>query len=216
MVRSPSKFRFPKGRKGARGRELDQLPPSALVGSGLPGGQSHCATEHGVDEHSPQQHLSSCPLLGREATDHPCPPHPGTSREPGLEPGSTPWAEVQSSHTHSWFSILCISSLILMAVVSSSSSSSGFREASLSDSEVSSSLTCLRSRFRPTEAGTLTGDKCRDYRNEAGSEVRSRWLGGDGGERNGGGTERKGKRERQKERKEEKREREREREMGSL
>lgn len=98
-----------------------------------------------------------------------------------------------------------------MAVVSSSSSSSGFREASLSDSEVSSSLTCLRSRFRPTEAGTLTGDKCRDYRNEAGSEVRSRELGGDGGERNGGGTERQGKRERQKERKEEKRERERER-----
>lgn len=76
--------------------------------------------------------------------------------------------------THSWFSILCISSLILMAVVSSSSSSSGFLEASLSDSDVSSSLTCLRSRFRPTEAGTLTGDKCRDYRNEAGSEVGSR------------------------------------------
>lgn len=214
MVRSPSKFRFPKGRKGARGRELDQLPLSALAGSGLPGGHSHCATEHGVNEHSPQQHLSSCPLLGREATDHPCPPHPRTSREPGLEPGSTPRAEVQSSRTHSWFSILCISSLILMAVVSSSSSSSGFREASLSDSEVSSSLTCLRSRFRPTEAGTLTGDKCRDYRNEAGSEVRGRRLGGDGGERNGGGTERRGKRERQKERKEEKRERERE--MGSL
>lgn len=91
-----------------------------------------------------------------------------------LEPRSTLAAEVRSSRTHSWFSILCISSLILMAVVSSSSSSSGFREASLSDRDVSSSLTCLRSRFRPTEAGTLTGDKCRDYRNEAGSEVRSR------------------------------------------
>lgn len=83
-------------------------------------------------------------------------------------------ARVRPGRTHSWFSILCISSLILMAVVSSSSSSSGFLEASLSDSDVSSSLTCLRSRFRPTEAGTLTGDKCRDYRNEAGSEVGSR------------------------------------------
>jgi len=96
-------------------------------------------------------------------------------------------AGVRLGHTHSWFSILCISSLILMAVVSSSSSSSGFLEASLSDSEVSSSLTCFRSRFRPIEAGTLTGDKCRDYRNEAGSEVRSRQLRGDGGRRNGGG-----------------------------
>lgn len=135
----------------------------------------------------------------------PCPPHPG--HQLGAQ-----WcgAEAWSSRTHSWFSILCISSLILMAVVSSSSSSSGLREASLSDSEVSSSLTCLRSRFRPTEAGTLTGDKCRDYRNEAGSKVGSRQLGGDGGERNGRGTERQGKerkKNRKKSRKEEKRER---------
>lgn len=59
---------------------------------------------------------------------------------------------------------------MLMAVVSSSPSS-GFLEVSLSDSEVSSSLTCFRSRFRPAAPGTLMGDKCRDYRNKAGCKV---------------------------------------------
>lgn len=165
---------FPKGRKGSRGRELDQLPPTAQVGSGLPGGSvpPRCRAQ-GVG--TLRQHLPSHPPLGRGARAHPCPPHPGHPRGAWCHSlAQCRWAEVRSSCTHSWFSILCISSLILMAVVSSSSSSSGFREASLSDSEVSSSLTCLRSRFRPTEAGTLTGDKCRDYRNEAGSEVGSR------------------------------------------
>lgn len=145
--------------------EPDQLPPTARVGSGLPGGSDHHAAEHGA--YVPR---GSASLLA-----HPCPPHPGHRR--GARRRSFArlrQQRVRSSRTHSWFSILCISSLILMAVVSSSSSSSGFREASLSDREVSSSLTCLRSRFRPTEAGTLTGDKCRDYRNEAGSEVGSR------------------------------------------
>lgn len=175
MVRNPSKsrHRFPKNRRRARGGELDQLPLLAQVGSGPPGGHCHCATEHRATIlHSSISHLALT-WAGKPRTTLAL-PIPGPAGSLALEPGSTPWAEVHSSHTHSWFSILCISSLILMAVVSSSSSSSGFREASLSDSEVSSSLTCLRSRFRPTEAGTLTGDKCRDYRNEAGSEGRSR------------------------------------------
>lgn len=91
---------------------------------------------------------------------------PGYSWTNGLV--GTPSSGDEASYTHSWFSIRCISSLMLMAVVSSSSSSSGFLEASLSERDVSSSLTSFRSRFRPTVAGTLMGDKCRDYRTRLG------------------------------------------------
>lgn len=155
-----------------RGGELDQLPPTAQAQVSWEGSPT---VPYSTGRKDP---VAAAPISPSPGKGNHSPPLPTPSRalagSPVPEPCSTPAAEVRSSRTHSWFSILCISSLILMAVVSSSSSSSGFREASLSDSEVSSSLTCFRSRFRPTEAGTLTGDKCRDYRNEAGSKVGSR------------------------------------------
>jgi len=180
MAGSPNKLRqgFPKGGKGGKRRSWTSSHPQHGWARVSLGRVPPRRRPQGV--HTPWQHLlslRSCDLALPEEGEPQTPPAlpipvPAGSLVPG--PRSALAAEVRSSRTHSWFSILCISSLILMAVVSSSSSSSGFREASLSDSEVSSSLTCLRSRFRPTEAGTLTGDKCRDYRNEAGSKVGSR------------------------------------------
>ena len=83
----------------------------------------------------------------------------------------------------------------MLRAVLSSSSPSGRRGPSLSAREVSSS-TALRSRFRPPMDGTLMGDKCRDYRDEAGC-VRRRAGGAPAG-REGSGDQRGGRADREK------------------
>lgn len=115
--------------------------------------------------------------------------HYGNSGLGGL--GHIWWRQLGwSCRTHSWLSMRCISSLMLRAVLSSSAPS-GWRGPSLSDREVSSSTAALRSRFRPPMDGTLMGDKCRDYRGEAGC-MRRGWAGRPQGEAGpaGRGTDR--------------------------
>lgn len=83
-VRSPGKFRhrLPKGGKRGKRRGAGPAPTLGRGGPKSPRGSVPlCHRAQG--EHTPQQHLPPCPHLGREATDHPCPPHPGTSSEPG-------------------------------------------------------------------------------------------------------------------------------------
>lgn len=117
--------------------------------------------------------------------------HYGNSGLGGL--GHIWWRQLGwSCRTHSWLSMRCISSLMLRAVLSSSAPS-GWRGPSLSDREVSSSTAALRSRFRPPMDGTLMGDKCRDYRGEAGC-MRRGWAGrpqGEAGPAEGGQTEKR-------------------------